>query len=96
LSEPAEIILRKIKAYTPWPGSFTTFNNKILKILDAKVVFENQNKVGYVWQAENKYPVITTGKNSLELKTVQLEGKKTTSGKDFILGYPNFIGLELN
>src|SRR5437773_3577558 len=30
-NEPAEVIERKIRAYNPWPGAFTEFNNRKLK-----------------------------------------------------------------
>jgi len=93
--EPAEIIERKIRAYTPWPGCFIKFNNKVLKILEAEVISDAKNKIGDVWQAEDKYPAVTTQDKSLKLITVQPEGKKPMSAKDFILGNSSFIGSEL-
>ncbi|MEX0594746.1 MAG: methionyl-tRNA formyltransferase [Patescibacteria group bacterium] len=35
--QPAEQIVRKIRAFTPWPGSFTQFNGKRLKIIEATI-----------------------------------------------------------
>jgi len=34
-TETAEEIFNKIRAYTPWPGCYTTFKNKTLKIIEA-------------------------------------------------------------
>ncbi len=38
--EPAETILRKIRAYAGWPGTYTFWNSKRLKILSAKLNIE--------------------------------------------------------
>lgn len=35
--EPAELIVRKIRAFLPWPGTYTTLNGKRLIILEATV-----------------------------------------------------------
>ena len=39
--------------------------------------------------------IVGCGQNSLELKKVQLEGKKPTSIQSFIKGYPDFINAKL-
>ena len=36
-NEPAEIIERKIRAFTPWPGAYTFINNKRLIITKAEL-----------------------------------------------------------
>lgn len=94
--ETAEIIERKIRAYNPWPSTFTTFKNNYLKILEAEIIIDIKNTPGLVWQTEDKYPAITTSKDGLKLIKIQLEGKKPISGKDFLLGYPNIVGSVLN
>lgn len=94
--ENAEIIGRKIRGYYPWPGSFTEFNGKLLKILQAEVLAENPVAPGTVWQIEDKYPALATTQGSLKIIKLQLEGKQATSGKDFLLGYPTFIGTILS
>jgi methionyl-tRNA formyltransferase len=35
-SEPAEKIERKIRAFNPWPGTYTKINGKIFKIFSAE------------------------------------------------------------
>jgi len=35
--ESAETIERKVRAFNPWPGTYTFYNEKILKILEAEV-----------------------------------------------------------
>lgn len=94
--EPAETVGRKIRGYSPWPGSFTNFNGKLLKILQAEILPESLAAPGTVWQTSDKYPSVTTSKGSLKIIRLQLEGKSATSGKDFLLGYPTFIGSLLS
>ena len=94
--ETAEIIERKIRAYNPWPSTFTTFKNNSLKILEAEIIIDIKNTPGLVWQTEDKYPAIATSKDGLKLIKIQLEGKTPISGKDFLLGYPNIVGSVLN
>ena len=36
-SQPAEKNFNKIRAYDPWPGAFTKFNGKVIKILKAEL-----------------------------------------------------------
>lgn len=68
-SKPAQEIYNQFRAYQPWPGIYTTWQDKKLKIIDCK---------------------LSEDKTTLELITVQLEGKNPTSMKDFLNGYPDF------
>ena len=77
-----------IRAFSPFPGAFTTFNNKRLKIYSSSLV-ENVSdniKCGeIVINSKNKL-VIQTGKGLLEIGEVQLEGKKRMRVEEFLRG----------
>jgi len=92
----AKILARKVRAYHPWPGSFTNFNGKLIKILQAEILDQNPVASGTIWQTLDKYPAIATPNGSLKIIKLQLEGKPATSGKNFLLGYPTFIGSTLS
>jgi len=99
-NKSAEEIERKIRAFQEWPESYTGFNGKILKIIDAD--FENPStalgaskKTGEVFLTEQKELAVQTGNGILILKTIQLEGKKPTTAKDFLNGYPEIVGTIL-
>lgn len=83
-TETAEQMLRKIKAYTPWPGTFLLWNGARLKVLKAEKV-EQKNGSGEV-HADTKNILIGTPKGSLRLRRVQLEGKKEMSVEEFLRG----------
>jgi len=91
-------IERQIRAFYPWPGSFTFFekNSKkvMLKIIKAKVAEKQDLKAGEVFVAERLMGV-KCGKGALILEIVQAEGKKPMSSKDFLQGNKNIIGQTL-
>lgn len=85
--EPAELILRKLKAFYPWPGVFTKYKGKILKIYAVEVIpFEGEANPGEVLKIDREGILVATSKEALLLKEVQLEGKKRVSGYEFALG----------
>jgi len=99
--KPAKEIERQIKAFYPWPGTYTflKIKNQLkrLKILDAYTVIPSpdlveKRKYGQVFTDDKKQMLVQTGKNCLLLEKVQLEGRKAISGKDFLKGYPQIIG----
>lgn len=92
-NEPAEVIVRRIRAYFGWPGAWTLWDGKVLKILSGRLNPGQQNP-GHVTKYEDKI-LIGTGNGLLELITVQIEGKKPVPASEFIKGYPNFIGSAL-
>lgn len=96
-SQPAGALDRRVRAYDPWPGTFTTWQNKRLKVIKAQVVREPQvagSPPGQVIRWDGGVGVVT-GDGVLELVAVQLEGKRVTSGLDFARGQPDFAGAQL-
>ncbi|PJF20938.1 MAG: methionyl-tRNA formyltransferase [Phototrophicales bacterium] len=86
-------IERLVRAFTPWPGTYTYWKGKQLKIhagryargaVDAGLVIEHVGQVA-----------IGTGRGLFIPLEVQLEGKKRMDIADFLRGYPDFIGSEL-
>jgi len=67
-NRPVEYIERQVRAFTPWPGAFTFWKGKRVKILEAHI---EQGK--------------------LVIDELQLEGKKSATFHDFLLGHPDFI-----
>ena len=89
-NDPAEQIERKIRAYTPWPGTYTYWNNKLLKILEADTLQDVPQKApGTVYESGNTI-AISTGKNSLTPTLVQLEGRSPTDIQSFLRGHKDF------
>ena len=75
--QSAQVIARKIRAFYPWPGAWTDFNGKRIKILKAKAVDKKQEAT------------LPTKKGFLFLEIVQPAGKKPMTGQEFFRGHPH-------
>ncbi|MCY4018581.1 MAG: methionyl-tRNA formyltransferase [Chloroflexi bacterium] len=84
---------RTIRAFTPWPGSFTTWNGAPLKI-HAGYAGAGLASPGLVLEHE-KGIAIGTGAGLFFPTEVQLAGKKRLSIADFVNGHGDFPGAIL-
>jgi methionyl-tRNA formyltransferase len=95
-SKSAVEIERQIRAFTPWPGSFTELDGKRLKIIKAKITNEPGSKnAGEVFKTASGELAVVCGEGSLILDKVQMEGKKEVNGKEFLNGYVEMVGKVL-
>ncbi|MBK8904367.1 MAG: methionyl-tRNA formyltransferase [Anaerolineaceae bacterium] len=87
---------RRVRAMTPWPGAFTTWQGETLKILAARVADGRlpAGQPGTVVAYEEGAAVLTAD-GALVLEEIQLAGKRATAVPDFLRGYANFIGSSL-
>ena len=87
-SKSAVEIERLIRGLNPWPSAFTGLDGKTLKIWAAKVHDkEADGEFGEIVEVTKDGIMIKTGKGILELKEVQLEGKKRMETDAFLRGY---------
>jgi len=90
-SQPADILERKIRAFNPWPGAFTTIAAKsgkprILKIFSASIV-DLVGEPGEILQTEERGLVIAASERALLLEEVQPEGKRRMTSAEFLHGF---------
>ena len=100
-NESAEIIDRKIRALNPWPGTYSFWNGKRIKILEGFSEPGSATEPGSDCLAgkvlkHNSGLAINCASGIILIKKIQLEGKKSQDAKDFLNGYPNIIGVILN
>jgi len=86
-------IYNQYRGLTPWPGLWTTWNAKRLK-LEKITKSEKKIPVGVV-QTENSKTYIGCSHGSIEILELQLEGKKTMDAKTFLNGYGDIGGARL-
>jgi methionyl-tRNA formyltransferase len=96
----AEEIKRKIYAYYPWPATWTYLDGLRLKIFPPVKIFETEPmaekiKNGQIKIKDDQLTVKCIDK-WLELKKIQLEGKKEMPAEEFLRGYKNINGKTLN
>jgi methionyl-tRNA formyltransferase len=85
LSQPAEALARRVRAFQPWPGAFLPWEGMPLKILRASAVDTQDAKPGQRL-IHSGNPAIQTGLGTLVLEEVQPAGKKPMPGRAFLQG----------
>lgn len=93
---PARHLERMMRAYDPWPGIFTTWHARTLKVLDTAVAEgeRGEGPPGTVFQKDGRLAV-STGEGALELLRVQLQGRRGVDAPDFLRGHPEVVGAVL-
>ncbi|WP_376790454.1 methionyl-tRNA formyltransferase [Thermoflexus sp.] len=91
---PAVEIERRIRAFTPWPGTYTFWKGRLLKIGRARVHPDLQAPPGRVIPVD-RGAAVGTGEGALMLLEVQLEGKRMMPIEAFLNGHPDFLGATL-
>ena len=91
-------IHNRIRGLQPWPGAFTYFDNKLLKIWQSQVISEGKKcaKPAEIVELDKKRGILVqTGSGQLLISILQLEGKKKMSSVEFILGHNIQVGKKM-
>ncbi len=95
-SEECVLIERKIRAFNPWPGSFTNYRGRKLNIVTAHIHTSSgilSDTPGRVMGVDKNHGIlIQTGSGVLAINSLQLQGKKVLDWKSFLNGTPEIIG----
>lgn len=87
-TRPAAELERKIRAFSPWPGTFMVWQGAPLKIqrgsLNASITEAGKRVI------LNGCPAVGTGAGTLVLEEIQPAGKKSMPGKAFLAGARNW------
>ncbi|MDA0763448.1 MAG: methionyl-tRNA formyltransferase [Proteobacteria bacterium] len=92
----SQMIYNKIRAFHPFPGTYTNGSFGLLKIIKAHVINKNHNMIpGTIIDNKDKL-IVACGKNSsIEITEVQKPGKKTISTSSYLRGVQLNIGEKL-
>lgn len=84
-NETADNIDRKVRAFNPWPVAYTTFNENIFKIWEAKIsTTKSALPPGTICSIDHDKIEVVTGQGCLYLTKIQLSGGKPIAVKDFL------------
>ncbi|MEO6458171.1 MAG: methionyl-tRNA formyltransferase [Chloroflexia bacterium] len=93
---PAEQIALHVRAMQPWPGTYTYWQGRLLKIRRAVLaLIEVKDIPGTVSVSPSKNLLVHTTDGALELLEVQLEGKPPIEARALLAGYSSIIGATL-
>ena len=86
---------RMVRAYTPWPGTFTLWNGQMLKVLRVQTTQRRSaGESGRVVRLEDGAIGVITGSGTLVLNEIQLAGRKALKAEDFVRGQPTLINSQ--
>jgi methionyl-tRNA formyltransferase len=98
-------IERRSRAFYPWPGAFTHWNGRILKILRMRVRDEEDSAASSVRSSPGAVLglvggigdglAIGTGDGSIVATELQLEGRRSLPARELVRGQPGIIGSQL-
>lgn len=96
-ARPATDIHNQIRGVSPIPGAYTFFGGKQFKVFRSHLPEEGAGQDGQpgTLVATDPELVVATGKGTLILDEVQVEGKKRVSARDFVNGHQPEAGQRL-
>jgi methionyl-tRNA formyltransferase len=87
---PAEKIWNRLRAFTPWPGTYTFLQvepkPQLLKIWRAEVV-EKSGQAGEILSADKTGIIVGCGQGALRILELQREGGKRLAAEAFLAGF---------
>ncbi|GAT33889.1 methionyl-tRNA formyltransferase [Terrimicrobium sacchariphilum] len=95
----AREIDRQIRAFTPWPGAFTTIDQGgqavVLKIHRSALTRNLRGEPGTVLKADRRGILVAAGEGGILLLQVQAPGGKRLAAHQYLLGHPLTVGSRL-
>jgi methionyl-tRNA formyltransferase len=100
-SRGAEAVVRRIRAYEPWPGSFFWMPGQVggltkCKVFDAVVGDGPRGEDGTVVRVDLEGIGVVSGEGVVVLRGIQPEGKRRMAVRDYLAGHPMSLGLRLD
>jgi methionyl-tRNA formyltransferase len=93
-SKGADEIDRQVRAFNPWPGAYTQWEDRLLKIFGGEVrKGAPQGENGSVSWVGTDVIEVKAGKGCYGIRGVQLEGGKRLSVRDFLQGHRVQVGM---
>ncbi len=97
-SRPAIEIWRQVRAMQPWPGTFTTWKGRSLKIIEARptdAAVTAGRAPGLVVASDGSSIGVATADGVLKIERLQMEGRRPVAADEFLRGYHDFLGAQL-
>ena len=86
-------IFNKVRAFDPFPGTYTKYSNKIIKVLKTNLSdIVHNSEPGTIINTDQKIIIACGNKSALEIKLLQRPGKRMISANDFLNGTKINVG----
>jgi len=80
-SQNAKYIIRKIRAFQPWPICYAPLSGCNIKIWDADIIYNKSGKPAKILQVNKEGVQVACGKYSINITKIQIPGKKISNIK---------------
>ena len=90
-SKSARALELRLRAFTPWPGAFCTWNGALLKVTKA-ALGEGKGAPGTVLATSVDGIEVACAEGSLKLLALQPEGKRAMTAQEFLSGRKLVVG----
>ncbi len=96
--KPAQQIHDLVRGLKPWPGAYTFFKGKLLKILESEVIMQDISSFapGTVAAISDRGITVVAGQKTLLVKDVHLESSKPMDALSFVRGHRLEVGFEFD
>lgn len=89
----ADEVHNAVRGFYPWPVAFFISGGKRIKIIKSRVV-NMHGTAGTVLKSDNGL-IVACRENAISLETIQPEGSKPMSAKQYLCGRPIALGAEI-
>jgi methionyl-tRNA formyltransferase len=95
--EEAGRVSRRIRALDPWPGAFTLWQGKRLKLFSCRALPSRAvgTRAGTVIASGAEGVDIAAGAGAVQIRSLQLESRRRLGAADFLKGYQLAVGTVL-
>ena len=94
----ADWVARQVRGYTPWPGAYTYWGGKVLKVLGAcsgGLPSGGRPPGTVIETARGDRLGVVTGDGVLTVSRLQVEGRRPAAAGDFVRGHRAILGAVL-
>jgi methionyl-tRNA formyltransferase len=94
---PAEVVVRRIRAFAPDPGATTTFRGAVLKLIRAEVADDvsSPERAGMVIAVDRDGVVVASGVGAVRVLEVAASGRRRMPASDWARGVHQLVGERL-
>jgi methionyl-tRNA formyltransferase len=94
-TQPSTVIHNLIRGLHPWPHAFTFHRGRRLILLRSRVVSGSADPPGTIVEAAGDRFHVAAGQDLLAIVTVQAEGTRPMTSREFLAGHPMAVGERL-
>ncbi len=94
-ADAATAIANRVRAFNPWPSTFTTRAGRLLKVHRAHALAESPDRLPGTVLAVGDVIAVATGHGVLAIEELQVEGKRALSAREFSHGGAIAVGDRL-